>query len=375
MMKAKYFLFILFIFNSLHAQTNSYLLIGTYTSGKSEGIYVYDFNSDTAGFTLKSTAKTANPSYLAVSPDQRTVYAVAETDLAKKEGTGGAVSAFSFNAASGTLQLINQQFSAGRNPCYVAVDKTGKWVFTGNYSSGSAAVFAVNKDGGIAAAKQVIQHSGQGPNASRQEGPHVHATVVTPDNRFLMVPDLGTDKVMIYQFDSKSGKLHPGAQPFAHSAAGSGPRHIAFHPNSRYAYLVEEMSGTVVVFEYRIGKLTMIQRTSALAADFNGIIGSADIHVSPDGRFLYASNRGESNNIAIFSIGEKGKVTLVGHQSTLGKTPRNFNFDPTGKLLLVANQQSDEVVIFNIDRQSGLLTDTGKRIKVPNPVCIQWVKK
>jgi len=365
----------LFCFNDTFAQTNAYLLIGTYTSGKSEGIYVYAFNTETGDSKKLSSIKTPNPSYLAVSPNQKIVYAVAETDEAKKEGTGGAVSAFSFNPANGSLSLINQQFSQGRNPCYVTVDKSGKWLFASNYSSGSAVLFQVRTDGGLETAKQVVQDNGTGPNKDRQEAPHLHSTVLSPDNKFLFTPDLGIDKVMIYRFDEKNGTLRPAATPFAVSTPGSGPRHFDFHPNHKFAYLVEEMSGTVAAFKYKKGKLTPIQRTSTLPVDFKGVVGSADIHVSPDGKFLYASNRGESNTIAIFSIDTKtGKLTAIGHQSTLGKTPRNFNFDPGGNFLLVANQNSDDIVIFKIDRKTGLLTDTGKRINVPNPVCIKWIQ-
>ncbi len=365
----------LFCCNAAFAQSNAYLLIGTYTSGKSEGIYVYDFNTETGDSKKRSSLQTPNPSYLAVSPDQKIVYAVSETDEAKREGTGGAVSAFSFNPLNGSLSLINQQFSQGRNPCYVSVDKTGKWVFAANYSSGSAVLFPVRSDGGLENAKQVLQDNGAGPNKDRQEAPHLHSTILSPDDKFLFTPDLGIDKVMIYRFDKKSGTLNPAAIPFAASTPGSGPRHFDFHPNNKFAYLIEEMSGTVAAFKYKKGKLTPIQRTSTLPTDFKGVIGSADIHVSPDGKFLYASNRGESNTIAIFSIDSNtGKLTAIGHQSTMGKTPRNFNFDPGGNFLLVANQNTDNIVIFKIDRKTGLLTDTGKRIKVPNPVCIKWIQ-
>ena len=374
-MSSRLLLLCLFCFNVAFAQTNARMLIGTYTSGKSEGIYVYDFSTETADSKKISSIKTVNPSYLAVSPNQKIVYAVNETDEVKKEGKGGAVSAFYYNQSDGTLSFITEQFSQGTNPCYVSVDKTGKWVFTANYSSGSAVLFPVRPDGGLEPARQVLQHSGTGPNKDRQEGPHVHSTVLSPDNKFLFTPDLGLDKVMIYRFDQKNGTLSPASPPFAESVPGSGPRHFDFHPNNKYAYLIEELSGMVVAFRYKKGKLTPIQQISSLPADFKGGIGSADIHVSQDGKFLYTSNRGDANTINIFSIDNKtGKLTSVGHQSTLGKNPRNFNFDPGGNFLLVANQSSDDIVIFKIDRRTGLLTDTGKRINVPNPVCIKWIQ-
>ncbi len=374
-MPAKLFLLFLFAFNAAFSQTKNYLLVGTYTSGKSEGIYVYNFDTGTGDNNLVSTAKASNPSYLAVSSNQQVVYAVTENADSTKFGTGGGVIAFSFNKETGTLTELNQQFSGGKHPCYVAVDKKGKWVFVGNYSSGNVGLFPVNKDGSLDSIRQLMQHKGTGPNTERQEGPHVHSTVLSPDNKFLFVPDLGLDKIMIYRLDNTIGKLSKATPAFAQSTPGSGPRHFDFHPNNLYAYLMEEMTGTVAAFKYNNGRLQPIQKISALPAGFKGVIGSADIHVSGDGKFLYCSNRGSSNSITIFKINPlDGKLTVAGHQSTLGKTPRNFNFDPSGNFLLAANQQSDEIVIFKINRKTGLLTDTGKRINVPNPVCIKWIK-
>lgn len=374
-MKVCLFFALLLSSNLIFSQAKSFLLIGTYTSGKSEGIYVYDFNTANGDNSLVSTVKTANPSYLAVSPNQKVVYSVTENADSTKLGVGGDISAFSFDKTSGVLTEMNKQFSGGKHPCYVAVDNSGKWVFAANYTSGSAALFPVKKDGTLGPVKQMIQNVGKGPNKSRQEGPHVHSTVLSPDNKFLFIPDLGIDKVMIYQFDRNVGRLNPATPAFVASVPGSGPRHFDFHPNNRNAYLIEEMTGTVVAFNYNAGKLNSIQRIRALPADFKGMIGSADIHVSPNGKFLYCSNRGDANNITIFKVNPaSGKLEIAGHQSTMGKTPRNFNFDPSGNFLLVANQQSDDVVIFKIDKKTGLLTDTGKRINVPNPVCIKWIR-
>ena len=364
----------LFLFNTAFAQSkNAYLLVGTYTSGKSEGIYVYDFNSANAETRLLSTVKASNPSYLAVSPNKKMVYAVTENAEAQKDGIGGGVSSFAFDKKTGMLTPVNEQFSGGKHPCYVAIDKTGKWLFAANYSSGSAALFPVKKDGAIEPAKQVVQHEGTGADKARQAGPHVHSTVLSADNKYLFVQDLGIDKIMVYRFDNINGTLTPASKPAVSATPGSGPRHFDFHPNNRNAYLMEEMTGTVVAYSYKDGNLQPIQRISALPKNFKGDIGSADIHVSSSGKFLYCSNRGESNSISIFKIGNGGKLTLIGHQSTLGKAPRNFNFDPTGNFLLAANQNSDEVVIFKINKTTGLLTDTGKRISVPNPVCLKWI--
>lgn len=350
-------------------QSMHYMLVGTYTSPKSQGIYVYSFNSETGEFKQVSMAPASNPSFLTVSPDKQFVYAINEDANDK-----GSISAFRFDAANGTLLPINKQSSGGDHPCYVAIDQTGKWVTAGNYSAGSLSILPVNPDGSLSAATQTIRHEGKSVNEKRQDKPHVHATVFSPDNRFLFVPDLGIDKVMIYSFDPGSGKLAAAQPPFAAITPGGGPRHFTFHPNKKYAYLMEELSGNVAVYQYEKGKLTPIQTISAVPSGFTGYIGSADIHVSPDGHFLYCSNRGESNTIAIFSIDKKGRLTLAGHHSAMGKAPRNFNFDPSGNFLLVANQDTDNIVIFKRDTKTGLLTETGKQIEVGKPVCVKWIE-
>lgn len=356
------------------AAKEHYLIVGTYNSAKSEGIYVYKFN-DLDGSTKEiSHIKTANPSYVTVSPDEKFVYSVHELG---KEGKGGEVAAFSFDKKNGTLTFINQQLTGGDHPCYVEIDKTGKWIIAANYSSGSFSVLPVNKDGSLGVATTTIQHVGSGKIPGRQKGPHAHCAKLSADNKWLFVADLGMDKVMIYAFDEATGKITPAKDSFAASEPGSGPRHFTFHPTNKYAYLVEEISGTVVAFKYSNGTLKNLQRLSTLPAGDTGLIGSADIHVSPDGKFLYASNRGKegSNTLAIFKIDPvTGMLKAIGHQSTLGKIPRNFNFDPTGKFLLAANQESNEVVIFKRNKQTGLLTDSGKRIDVGKPVCLKWIK-
>ena len=359
------------------AQKNSnehYLLVGTYTNGKSEGLYTYKFNSMTGEFGYVNVAKNCkNPSYLAVSPNEKYVYAVNETS--SKSGFGGNVTAFSFNKQTGSLSEVNKQSSGGNDPCYITVDKSGKWVVIANYTSGTVSVLPIKKDGSLDSAVTVIQHEGSGVNSDRQEGPHAHSTVLSRDNDYLFAQDLGIDKIMIYAFNNKTGQLTPAPTPYVEVEPGAGPRHFDFHPNNKYAYLIEELTGSISVYSYSgHGQLALIQNISALPPDYTGPVGSADIHVSPDGKFLYASNRGESNTIAILKINQQtGMLTLVGHQSTLGKTPRNFNFDPSGNFLLAANQNSDDIVIFKRDKQTGLLTDTGKKIDVGNPVCIKWI--
>jgi len=374
-MKALFTFALLSLFSKAMAQ-DYFMLIGTYTSGSSHGIYVHQFNTDNAVTTLVDSAKIANPSYLAIAPDQKTVYAVSEA--ANATSMGGRVGSFSFNNSTGSLSPINMQPSSGNNPCYVTVDKSGRWVITGNYSSGTLAVLPVLANGGLDTPVTSIQHVGQSVNTDRQNSPHVHATVLSPDNKFLFVPDLGLDKLMRYRFDKRKGTLQEASDPFVMTKPGSGPRHFEFHPNKKYAYLVEELTGSVSAYKYtaKTGELALFQNISTLPPDFLGYAGSADIHVSPDGKFLYASNRGESNTIVIYAINKKnGSLSVAGHQSTLGKAPRNFNFDPSGNFLLVANQNSDDIVIFKINKLTGLLTDTGKRIPVSKPVCIKWIKK
>jgi 6-phosphogluconolactonase len=355
--------------NNLFAQEN-YLLVGTYTStGKSQGIYIYKFNSETGEAIMVSSVSTSNPSFIAVSPDEKFVYAVHEID---RTNIGGDVSAFAFDKKTGTLTFINKMPTGGDHPCYVEVDKTGKWVFAANYSGGSLSFFPVNKDGGLGQSS-LIQHTGSGKNPQRQDKPHVHCTLISPDNHWLFVPDLGIDKVMIYGFDEKTGKLTPGKQPYSASESGAGPRHFTFHPNGKYAYLIEELTGHVVAHTFDNGTLTVLQRLSTIR-DQPGYAGSADIHVSPDGKFLYATNRGDFNTIASYKIDPStGKLSALENLPTLGNSPRNFSLDPAGNFLLIANQGSDEIVIFKRNKETGMLTDTGKKISVGQPVCLKWV--
>lgn len=346
-----------------------YLLVGTYTSGTSEGIYVYKFNSATGEGSFVSKVPASNPSFLAVSKNKKYVYAVAEDGDDK-----GSVAAFSFDKKNGTLQFLNKQSSGGDHPCYVAIDESGKWVAVANYSGGSFSVLPVSPDGFLRAAERTINHTGSGPDKQRQAAPHVHSTVFDPNDKYLLVQDLGIDKIMVYAFDNKTGELKAAKIPSNSTLPGSGPRHIDFSPNGNYVYLMEEMSGNVTAYAYSKGKLQFLETVSAIKEGYKGPIGSADIHVSPDGKFLYASNRGESNDIAIFAIDKStGKLTLKGHQSVLGKGPRNFSIDPTGNFLLSANQTTNNIVIFKRDKETGLLTDTGKKLELDKPVCLKWI--
>ncbi|MBO9684182.1 MAG: lactonase family protein [Flavisolibacter sp.] len=365
------FILLLLATTPVIGQKNYYLLVGTYTRGKSEGIYVYNFNKKDGSAKIVDSVQTSNPSYLAVAPNQKFVYAVQEN---ANNGKGGEVAAFAFTKENGKLSFINRQLSAGDHPCYVAIDKTGKWIAVANYTSGTVAVLPVNSDGSLGKAVSSFQHTGHGINLKRQEGPHAHSAVFSPDNKYLFVQDLGIDKIIVYAFNDKTGAL--AQKDSIRLTDGSGPRHFTFHPNGKRAYVVQELSGDITAFNYQKGALTQVQTISALPKNFNKFFTSADIHVSNDGKFLYASTRDSANILTIFRIDQKtGKLSIVGHQSVLGKTPRNFNFDPSGNYLLVANQNSDNIVIFKVNRQTGLLTDTGNRIDVGSPVCIKWIEK
>jgi 6-phosphogluconolactonase len=348
-----------------------YLFVGTYTNGKSKGIYVYRFNTATGTSTEISTIKADNPSYLAIGPDGKHLYSANESDHGN-----ASVGAYAFDPETGQLRLLNIQSSQGKSTCYITIDKTGKWVFVANYSSGSLTALPVNSDGSLAPAAQLIQHTGTGINKERQEMPHVHSTILSPDEKFLYVADLGTDKEYTYRFDpNQPVPLTDAPDSFVSVTPGSGPRHIVFHPRLPLVYLISEMSGTIDAFHYNphSGKLTPFQRVRSTRKDFTGDPGSADIHISPNGKFLYASNRGISNTLAVYAIGKDGRLTNKQFISVNGKHPRNFAIDSSGHYLLVANRDTDNIVVFSIDRATGLLKPTGHEIKVPNPVCVKFL--
>lgn len=350
------------------------LYVGTYTSGKSEGIYLYRLNLSSGELTHISTTKNVkDPSYLAIAPNRRRVYAVNEVeDFGGKKS--GALSAFDVNQRTGSLKLLNQQPSLGAAPCYVVVDRTGSFVLVANYTGGNVAVLPIRSDGSLGEATDMKQDSGSSINAERQEGPHAHCIVLDPTNRFAYACDLGTDKIMIYKFDARRGKLIPARTPWVQVKPGGGPRHLTFHPRAEYAYVINELHTTVTAFARdRVqGGLTEIQTIATLPSDFSGADTGADIHVSPDGRFLYCSNRGH-DSIAAFRIDQRnGKLTLIAHEPSGGKTPRNFAIDPTGTFLLVANQNSNNMVSFRLDPKTGRLSPTGHVAEVPSPVCLKF---
>ncbi|SMO39872.1 lactonase family protein [Fodinibius sediminis] len=358
---------------SLSGQSASdfYLFVGTYTSAESEGIYVYNFDAETGEFRYVSEeAGVENPSYLAVSPDQSYLYAVNET--AGEEG--GSVSSFSFDKQKGELTFLNRQSSRGDHPCYVSVDDTGQWVFAGNYTGGSLAMLPVNSDGSLQKAEAYFEHRGSSVIENRQQSSHVHCTYVAPDNRHLLVADLGTDEVRSYKFNADEGELRPEPAATYRAEPGSGPRHITFHPSGQYAYLINELGGTVEVFSYEEGELKRVQQVSTLPEGYEGPVTGADIHLSPDGRFLYASNREDLNDLVIYAVDpSSGQLSQVGRHESGGVHPRNFMIDPTGRYLLVANRNTDNIVVFKRDKKTGMLSETGTELQVSMPVCLKMI--
>ena len=350
--------------------------VGTYTTKtSSKGIYAYRFDPSKGQLTsIGVAAEAVDPSFLAVHPNGKYLYAVNEIGNFNGE-VSGAVSAFAIDAKSGSLKFLNQVPTRGAGPCYISLDKTGAYVLVANYDSGNIASFPVHGDGGIGTASGFVQHSGTGPNKERQEGPHAHWIGTSPDNRFALAVDLGLDQVIVYGFDAGTGVFTPTLAGFAKVKPGSGPRHLAFSPNGKFAYVISEMASTVTVFSYHAknGSFTSLQTISTLPSDYSGPKEAADVAVHPSGKFLYASNRGH-DSIAIFAIDpKKGTLRSLGQVLTGGKTPRHFAIDPTGAYLLAENQESNNVVVFHIDPATGGLTPTGQTIEVPSPVCITFV--
>ncbi|MGD1080173.1 MAG: lactonase family protein [Candidatus Sulfotelmatobacter sp.] len=360
-------------------QHGKYLFyVGTYTAegSKSKGIYAFRFDADTDQIaSLGLAAETTNPSFLVVHPNGRFLYAVNEIQNYKGPNSGG-VSAFSIDRATGKLTFLNEVPSRGADPCYITVDKTGKYVLVANYTGGSLAVFPVLKDGKLGEASAFLQHIGHGTNPERQEKAHAHSIDLSPDNRFAMADDLGLDELFVYKFDSANGSLTPNNPPFAKLDPGAGPRHFALSPTGKFAYVIAEMQSTVTAFsnDEKRGTLHRLQTISTLPKDFAGQNDDAEIQMYPSGTFLYASNRG-SDTITEFAIDpSKGTLTPVEYTPTQGKIPRSFEVDPTGKFLFAANQKSDNIVVFRIDAKTGHLTPTGQVFDVGSPVCVKFLK-
>jgi 6-phosphogluconolactonase len=359
------------------------VFIGTYTEpirfgtgkileGKGKGIYAYRLDGSSGSMEQVALSKAGpNPSFLALDPTRRFLYAVNE--LKEFEGAQtGAVSAFSVDQDSGELEFLNSKPTHGTDPCHVTVHQSGKYVLVANFMSGSVCVLPVWKDGSLGDATEVIQHQGSSIDPARQSGPHAHAVVLDHSGRTVFVPDLGLDKVMVYRFDAERGKLEPHDEPWVETAAGAGPRQLVLHPRDGYAYVINELASTMIAFRYdrARGHLREIQTLSTLPEGFEGASTCAEVQISPSGKFLYGSNRGH-DSIVIYAIDQAdGTLTCVGHRSTLGRTPRHFVVDPAGEFLLVANQDTDNVIVFRLDPESGELVDTGHRVDVPTPVCV-----
>jgi 6-phosphogluconolactonase len=353
---------------TIHEQT---LYVGTYTAGKSEGIYIYRMNMSTGELKHFNTVKdVVDPSFLTIDRKRRYLYAVNEvSQFAGKPG--GAVSAFQIDPKTGNLKFLNQQPSLGGAPCHLTVDKTERFVLVANYDAGNVTVLPVERDGSLGLATDTVQHHGSSVK-KEQEGPHAHCIILDDSNRYAFAADLGLDKILIYRFDAKRGKLTPNRQPWVQVKPGAGPRHFTFHPSGRYAYAIDELDSTFTAFTCNgaTGTLKELQTVSTLPSDFSGANSCAELSVSPSGKFLYGSNRGH-NSIVSFAINEStGKLTYLEHVPTQGKTPRNFTIDPTGNFLLAANQESDTVVSFRIDSQTGRLKPTGHVAEIPTPVCL-----
>jgi 6-phosphogluconolactonase len=349
-----------------------HLYVGTYTSGKSEGIYRCLMDDASSNLRCVASIKADNPSFLAIDRSRQRLYAVNEV----KEFDGkssGAVSAFSIDPISGNLSFLNQQPSLGADPCHLSVDRKRKFLLVANYTGGNLAVLPIQRDGSLGEATDLVQLEGSSIK-EQQKGPHAHCILLDRSNRHALAADLGTDKVMLYRFITATGKLKPGNLPSISLEPGAGPRHLTLHPRGKFAYVINELDSTMSVLAYDAarGSLRLIETVSTLPKDFTGESFCADVHVSPSGRFLYGSNRGH-NSIVVFGIDQRnGKVNYVEHTSTQGNWPRNFVIDPSGRFLLVANQRSDNVVVFRIDPKTGRLTPTGHGAEIPSPVCLKF---
>lgn len=346
--------------------------IGTYTGPKSQGVYVVRFDSETgrAG-APELAASSANPAFLAIHPDGRHLYSANETGSWQGK-PGGYVTAFRIDASTGRLTELNQQSSVGGGPCHLTVDPAGKNVLVANYGGGSVAVLPLGQDGLLKAHSAFVQHTGSSVNPGRQKEPHAHSINPSPDGAFALVADLGTDRVYAYPFDAAQGSLKAATE--AVLPPGSGPRHLAFSPNGKFVFVINELLSTLASFSWdpAKGTLTAVDSKPTLPDGFTGSSTTAEVRVHPNGRFVYGSNRGH-DSIAVFRVDAAGAMSLVEHVPTQGRTPRNFNLDPTGRFLWAANQGSDSIVIFKVDGETGRLTATGQTVATGSPVCVRFV--
>jgi 6-phosphogluconolactonase len=348
--------------------------VGTYTDHGSQGIYAYRFDSIRGETTpIGLVAATENPTFLAIHPNRRLLYAVNEVDQFEGKPSGG-VSAFAMDRSTGKLNLINSVSSMGKGPAHLSLDKTGKYVLVANYGGGSVAVFPIEHDGRLGKASAFAQHTGSSVNPDRQSGPHAHQILMSNDNRYALVADLGLDEILVYKFNAAKGSLTPNDPAYAKTDPEAGPRHLAFSRDSKFVYVINELQSSVKTFSYNpnTGKLRSLQTISTLPRDFRGQNTDAEIAIDAKGRFLYASSRGH-DSIMIFAVDPKtGTLSHVQDVSTQGKTPRNFAIDPTGNWLFAANQDSNNIVLFKIDPKTGQLTPTQHPLEISSPVCVTF---
>lgn len=370
------------------AQDDSLMMyVGTYTRreshvvGRSTGIQVCRFNTGTGEITFVETMTgVVNPSFLAVHPSGRFLYSVSEMGERIEGRPAGGIAAFQINPETGALTALNLQPSGGTGPCHLTVDATGRYVLATNYASGGVVVLPIRDDGTLGPSSDYVQHEGSSVNPQRQQEPHPHSINLDAGNKYALVPDLGTDRVVIYEFDAEHGKIKlNSAQPWARTRSGAGPRHLDFHPNQQFVYVGNELDSTVVAFEFDAtrGTLKEINTLSTLPEGYEETAPEkswvADVHVHPSGRVVYVSNRGH-DSIAIFDIDrDSGALTAAGHVSTKGKFPRNFGLDPAGNFLIAANQNSDDIYVFAIDGKTGALQETAYGIELPTPVCVKFL--
>lgn len=364
------FLAIVFLFTLNAFSQNTYVFLGSYNRDKTaESIQVYQLDTINGRLSKITSAKNVvNPSYLTLSPNGKYLYACTDT----KTPNAGSVSSFEFNPENRTLTFLNSQRSGGENPVYVSVHKSGKWLVNGNYTEGSVSVHPLLENGKIDSIAQNFQYMDGSVNKERQNRSHIHSTVFSPQNDYLFMPDLGADKIRCYRFDETQKKpLIETDHSFLKTDLEAGPRHFTFHPNQKFGYCIEEMAGAISVYQYENGVLTKVQHINTHPDKIKEGFESSDIHISPDGKFLYATNRGKENNIAIFSIDENGLLKNIGYQSTLGKHPRIFAIDESGKFLVATNVITGNIVVFKRNSKTGLLKKTGKEVKMENVSCIQ----
>ncbi len=363
-----------YLLGSAEAASSCFVYVGTYTTAQSKGIYMFKFDPASGESSAPVLAAEArNASFLALSPNGRFLYAVNETDRFDGQ-PGGAVTAYAVDSRTGSLTLLNRVGTRGAGPCHLAVNPSGKCLVAANYGGGSVAAFPVRSDGTLGEARSFIQHKGKSVNPRRQEGPHAHGVTFDSDGRFVFVPDLGLDQIVIYRVNAAEGSIVPHDPPFVAVAPGSGPRHFVFHPKARLAYAVNELANTVGVFKYdnAQGVLRHRQTVSTLPDGYAGDNTTAEIEVDPQGRFVIASNRGH-DSLAVFAVGGDGTLSLRGHTSTQGKTPRNFAFDPSGRWIWVANQNSNSLVLFRFAPETGTLELAGRTINIGAPVCVKYM--